>query len=190
MTAAITLLTGDRVRLTAIDPEKDAPAMAAWSRDAEFLRLLDTNPARGWTMARLKKDLEEEQGKDEPNPGVFPFLIRALADDRRLGFVSLDVPLWPHRDAWVAIALGERADWGQGYGSDAMRVLLRFAFAELNLHRVSLSVFGYNPRARRSYEKVGFVVEGAMRERLRRDGQRWDMVMMGILREDWQKANA
>jgi RimJ/RimL family protein N-acetyltransferase len=183
------LFVGERVRLAATNPEKDAAAMATWSRDAEFLRLLDSDPARGWSAAKLKNDLEEAQGKEEPKAGIFPFLIRALDGDRLLGFVSLDID-WPHRDAWVAIALGERADWSKGYGSDAMRVLLRFAFRELNLQRVSLSVFGYNPRAQRSYAKVGFVVEGVMRERLKRDGRRWDMLMLGILREDWEKVSA
>ncbi len=68
-----------------------------------------------------------------------------------------------------------------------MRALLRFAFTEVNLHRVSLAVFGYNPRALRSYEKVGFTVEGRVRQYLHRDGQWWDMVFMGILKDEWER---
>jgi RimJ/RimL family protein N-acetyltransferase len=189
-----------------MDAERDAAAIAAWSRDDEFWRLLNSDPARFWTATRLKQEMEEHQGKDQPKDTIYPFLIRALdgpsprraqglpgaggafGSDRLLGMLDLDIPEWSHRDAWVAIALGDRADWGKGYGSDALRVLLRFAFSELNLHRVSLNVFGYNPRALRSYLKVGFVVEGTQRERLRRDGRRWDMVFMGVLREEWEKA--
>ena len=59
-------------------------------------------------------------------------------------------------------------------------------FNELNLHRVSLDVFEYNPRAIRSYEKVGFVFEGRTRKFLNREGQRWDMIFMGILRSEWE----
>ena len=70
-----------------------------------------------------------------------------------------------------------------------MNVILRFAFDELNLHRVSLNVFEYNQRAIRSYEKVGFVVEGREREFLRRTGQCWDMIFMCILREEWEQKN-
>lgn len=184
------LFTGERVRLAAIDGQKDADAVAAWSRNAEFLRLFDSNPARFWTVKKFRENLEEVQGKDEPKPAEYPFVIRALADDRLLGLMDLEIPDWPHRDAWVSIGLGDRADWGQGYGTDAMRVMLRFAFIELNLHRVSLSVFEYNPRALRSYLKIGFVVEGSLRERLRRDGRRWDMLLMGVLREEWEKASA
>lgn len=61
---------------------------------------------------------------------------------------------------WVSIGIGEADCWGQGYGSDAMRVMQRYAFTELNLQRLTLSVFAYNAHARRSYEKTGFAVEG------------------------------
>ncbi len=85
----------------------------------------------------------------------------------------------------MAIALGERKFWGNGYGTDAMRVMLRYAFNELNLSRVGLIVFEYNPRAIRSYEKVGFIPEGRVRGAMLRDGKRWDFLYMGILREEW-----
>ena len=114
--------------------------MAAWSHNDEFLRLLETDPARMRTAAKIKQDTEEQQGKEQPKDNAYPFLIRALDGDRLLGMIDLFVPEWPHRDGWIGIGLGDRADWGQGYGTDAMRVLLRFAFAELNLHRVSLGV--------------------------------------------------
>jgi RimJ/RimL family protein N-acetyltransferase len=87
----------------------------------------------------------------------------------------------------VGIGLGEREFWGKGYGTDAMRIILRYAFTELNLHRVTLNVFEYNPRGVRSYEKAGFVLEGRQRGVLLREGRRWDEIYMGILREDWLK---
>ncbi|MFM8321349.1 MAG: GNAT family N-acetyltransferase [Chloroflexota bacterium] len=67
-----------------------------------------------------------------------------------------------------------------------MRVLLRYAFQELPLNRVTLNVFEYNPRAVRSYEKAGFRVEGRVRGGLNRDGKRYDMIYMGILRAEWE----
>jgi RimJ/RimL family protein N-acetyltransferase len=70
-----------------------------------------------------------------------------------------------------------------------MRLALGFAFMELNLHRVSLNVFEYNPRAVRSYEKAGFHVEGRQRQALLRNGKRWDAIEMGILREEWLEMN-
>jgi RimJ/RimL family protein N-acetyltransferase len=69
-------------------------------------------------------------------------------------------------------------------------VLLRFAFTEVNLRRVTLSVFEYNPRAIRSYEKAGFRHEGRLRKVLNKEGKRWDILLMGILREDWLERNS
>ena len=86
----------------------------------------------------------------------------------------------------MAIGIGEPDAWNKGYGSEAMRLMLRYGFEELNLNRVSLGVFSANPRGIRSYEKCGFVHEGRMREFARRDGQYWDLVFMGILREEWE----
>jgi len=179
-------LHGQRVRLAAINMDKDLAPMAAWSQDSEFLRLLQSNFARHWTAPELRQYLEDEQGTDELNPGAYFFAVRALADDRLLGTLDLMIPGWAHRDAWIGIALGDRSDWNQGYGREALRLLLRFAFVELNLYRVTLSVFGYNPRAIRAYEKLGFMHEGRQRERLRRDDQRYDLLLMGLLGSEWQ----
>jgi RimJ/RimL family protein N-acetyltransferase len=70
-----------------------------------------------------------------------------------------------------------------------MNLLLRFAFTEVNLRRVSLGVFEYNPRAIRTYEKTGFRHEGRVRQFLNKEGRRWDMLFMGIMREEWLERN-
>ena len=97
---------------------------------------------------------------------------------------------WSHGDSVVSIALGEPEYWGKGLGTEAMRLCLRYAFTELNLDRVTLWVFGYNQRAIRSYEKAGFMKEGVIRGMLAREGQRHDVHIMGILREEWLAAEA
>jgi RimJ/RimL family protein N-acetyltransferase len=89
----------------------------------------------------------------------------------------------------MGIQIGEREYWGKGYGTDALRVLLRYAFDELNLARVSLSVLEGNVRAMRSYEKCGFKYEGRERQAWAYEGRRWDEVYMGLLREEWEAMN-
>ncbi len=177
------LFEGEHVRLKAIDPDK-AEWYARCFHDSEFARLLGTRPVTPLSLQHAKDELTEA-----PKPHWFPFFFHARADDRLLGMVDLEV-LWTHRNAWVGIGLGQRADWGQGYGSDAMRLILRYGFMELNLRRVTLSVFGYNPRALRSYENVGFVLEGRQRQRIARDGQWHDVLFMGILKEEWETSNS
>jgi RimJ/RimL family protein N-acetyltransferase len=179
------LFHGQLVRLAAADSEADAEVMASWSRDSEYLRLLDSDPAMPESAKRRKASIIEWMEHERPNS--FGFMIRTLADDRLIGFVGLGGIDWPNGDGFVGIGIGKREDWGKGYGTDAMRAILRFAFAELNLHRVSLSVYAYNPRAIRSYEKAGFIVEGRLRQTVYRDGQRSDEVCMGILRQEWER---
>ena len=110
-----------------------------------------------------------------------------IEDARLIGEISLDGVQWHHGDTFIAIGIGERDYWNRGYGTDAMRVMLRYAFCELNLHRISLNVFGYNYRALSMYEKIGFQHEGRQREYLYRDGRRWDLIYMGILNSEWKE---
>jgi RimJ/RimL family protein N-acetyltransferase len=177
------LLRGDLVRLTLEDPEVMAKLISQWSADSEYSRLLDWDPARRFSIKGSQKWIEEEQEKDQCQA----FAIRTLDGDRIIGEIGLDGIFWNHGDCFVGIGLGERAFWGKGYGTDAMKIILRYAFTELNLHRVSLDVFEYNQRGVRSYEKAGFVHEGRERGVLLREGRRWDLIYMGILREDWLK---
>jgi RimJ/RimL family protein N-acetyltransferase len=114
-------------------------------------------------------------------------VVRTLAEDELIGFIAFEEINWTDRDAYVSIGIGEPAFWGKGYGSDAMCLMLRYGFTELNLHRISLTVFEQNPRGIRSYEKCGFKHEGRIREFLLRDGRRSDMLHMGILRKEWDQ---
>jgi RimJ/RimL family protein N-acetyltransferase len=179
------LLQGKLVRLVAANADKDAEQMAQWSRDSEYMRQLDTDPARPHSVKRTKEDIQKWMENESPHD--FGFMIRTLADDKLIGFIGLDGVQWTHGNTFVGIGIGEKEYRGKGYGTDALRVILHYAFTELNLHRVSLNVFEYNPRAIRSYEKAGFVVEGRQRQLLNREGRRWDLVYMGILREEWKR---
>ena len=85
------------------------------------------------------------------------------------------------------ITIGEKDAWGRGYGTEATRLMLDHAFGTLGLHRVALSVFSFNERAIRSYQKVGFAIEGRSREAIWRDGRYWDELQMSILAEEWRR---
>lgn len=177
------LLEGSLVKLTAQDSEVMAKNFARWNQDTEWLRLLDTEPPRMPSEKKWKEWLEKDLERD--NHDAHFFAICTLESQTVIGFIGLFDLFQHHGDTLVAIALGERDYWGKGYGTDAMRIMLRYAFNELNLRRVGLIVFEYNPRAIRSYEKAGFVPEGRVREVILRDGKRWDFMYMGILREEW-----
>jgi RimJ/RimL family protein N-acetyltransferase len=93
---------------------------------------------------------------------------------------------WSNGSARLALGIGAADDRRQGYGAEALGLALRYAFEELNLHRLGAEAAAYNAGALRLLEKAGFQVEVRRREALYRDGRRWDELWLGLLREEWQ----
>jgi RimJ/RimL family protein N-acetyltransferase len=179
----IDLFRGDLVRLTAEEPPAVSQAFANWNLNSELMRLLDNDPVPLWSIKKL-----EAQAEIEKNPAQWiEFMVRRLSDDCLVGFVGLFWLNPSQGEAFTGVGIGDPQLWGKGYGTDAIRLLLRYAFNELNLRRISLMAFEYNQRALRSYHKAGFVEEGRMRGVLHREGRRWDSIYMGILRDEWLK---
>ncbi|HEU5012611.1 MAG TPA: GNAT family protein [Roseiflexaceae bacterium] len=176
------LFSDTTIRLTALTRE-DLPTIARWYEDADMQRLFDARPAAPRSITDLEQWLDGQRGAHN---GVL-LGIRRQTDDALLGYVELDGILWAQRVGGLAIVIGERAERGKGYGHAAMQLALRYAFDELNLHRVQLTVFSYNTAAIRLYERLGFQREGVYREFLERDGQRHDMFLYGLLRREWKR---
>lgn len=169
------IFSGKLIRLAATLPE-DAETVALWSRDDEYLRNLDDDPVRPFG----------------PDPGNYGggrddhyFHVRTLQEDTLIGFVALFNLKWRNQTTELAIGIGDPAYRGRGYGSDALAVLLTYAFDELALHHVGLTVMAYNTAAIRAYERAGFVREGARRQVVQRGGQRHDLLCYGLLQAEW-----
>jgi RimJ/RimL family protein N-acetyltransferase len=176
------LFRGRLVRL-APSAEDDAAAFSRWSEDAEYLRALDTDYARPVSA----REFAEKSRPGHADPYTIEFRLRTLAEDRLIGFVALHSIEWNNQAAMLAVGIGEADYRSKGYGSDALQLILRYAFDELNLYRVGLDVTATNLHALRAYERAGFRREGAMRGAVLRDGRRCDRILMGILREEWQE---
>ena len=177
------IFRGELVRFTVEDPETVAKLDVSWQCDSEFVRLADNLPRQVLSQKKLKERREEDLEKGS-RPDRYVFSVRTLAEDKLIGFLSLRVNLI-HSDAWVGLGIGERDFWSKGYGTDMMKLCLRYAFLELGIQRVSLGLHAYNTRALRSYEKSGFRLEGRTRQDVFREGQHTDTLWMGILRDEW-----
>ncbi len=176
-----TLYTGSLVRLAArINPEF-AEAMARWTHDAEYMRLIDSDPAQMVSAAQVEAHIQKEKNKESR----FEFALRTIDGDKLIGEGGLNVK-WNHQHTWLGIGIGEPDYRNRGYGTDAVKLLTSYAFRELGMHRVQLGVFSNNPRAIRAYEKAGFIREVVHRGTIHRDGQRYDDHMMSILRPEWE----
>src|SRR5699024_4978861 len=99
-----------------------------------------------------------------------------------LTIINID---FKNRNTECIIDIGEKEYWGKGYGKEGLKLLLDYAFYEMNLHRVSLRVFSFNDRAIRMYTKLGFQEEGNSRQSLFRDGKWHDIMQMGILQTEY-----
>jgi RimJ/RimL family protein N-acetyltransferase len=114
-------------------------------------------------------------------------MIRAREDDRLIGKASIYWIEWSNGNGWVRLGIGSADDRRKGIGTQALRMLLRFAFAELNLFRLTAAVPEYNRGAIALLQKFGFVQEICRRKALERDGRRWDLYIFGLLNEEWQE---
>jgi RimJ/RimL family protein N-acetyltransferase len=175
------MIPGERVRLRAFEIA-DAETVWQWYQDHEF-SVLDGNiygasleTIRTFVQSMASPSYADASFGIETEEGVLIGLIR----------LKRGAPEDRHADFGIAI---ERAHWNRGYGTDATRTILRFAFEEMNLHRVSLGVLDYNTRAQRCYEKCGFRAEGRERQARFRNGHWCDRILMGILRDEFVAPN-
>jgi RimJ/RimL family protein N-acetyltransferase len=155
MTIQTQLFEGKLIRLTPIDHEKDAELQARWTNDPDFLHALGGEPARPVSPAQMKKKFEAIEKQVEESKNTFYFTIRSLEDSRLLGFVRLEWIEWTHNTGHLTMAIGDPQERGKGYGGEALRLVLRFAFDELNLYRLS-AILEDNPAGLRSSSGTGF----------------------------------
>lgn len=170
------MLIGDRVRLRAVERD-DLPRFVAWLNDPEVRsHLLMFAPL---SMADEERWFEG-LGSD-PARRVFA-IDRAHGDGwLHVGTCGLERVDLRNGSCTLGLFLGDPSERGRGVGSEAMQLLLGFAFDELRLHRVELEVFEDNERARRVYERLGFVEEGRRRQSLWKGGRWLSPVVMSLL---------
>jgi RimJ/RimL family protein N-acetyltransferase len=102
-----------------------------------------------------------------------------------VGFARLYYVEWSNGGGFIQLGIGDPNDRRHGYGTEVLRLLLRYAFDELNLYRLTAVIPEYNPGALHLFPKAGFVEEVRRRKSLNRYGKHWDLIYMGILHEDW-----
>lgn len=174
------MYTGKLVTLRAYDV-KDAAQAMAFVNDPEVKRLM--HPGIPYPIP-----FEEEKNwvlGQSAFKDAYSFAIETLEEGRYIGGCGINHIDWKNSVAIVGIFIGDKALWGKGYGTDAMAVLIRFIFEQMNINKIRLHVYAFNERAIKSYQKNGFVIEGILREEIFRDGRHYDEVVMGILKEDF-----
>jgi RimJ/RimL family protein N-acetyltransferase len=183
------LFDGELVRLNPLDHEKDPEVVAGWTHNAEYVRMTSLEPVRPLTTAQIKKQFEQIDKEMDEGRRLFHYAIRPKDDDRLIGEARIEWVEWTNSTAQVKIGLPDPSDRRKGIGSDVLRILLRFAFRELNLHHIEVVLPEYNVPALRFFEKHGFKIEVRRRQAVNRGGRRWDLISMAILRPEWEALN-
>lgn len=179
------VLEGRQVRLRPLK-ERDIPLLALWFGDSEV---------RNWThlsedppSAQTVEGHRERYHRMRDDPRQVRFCIETM-DGHPIGDLGL-LDIHPHGRAELGITIGDKAYWGRGYGADAIRTALRYAFGRLGCRRVYLITDEDNVRAHRCFEKCGFVREGLLRGHRLRHGLPLNMLMMGILHHEFESQQA
>jgi RimJ/RimL family protein N-acetyltransferase len=174
------MIEGKLVRLRPQDIE-DLDRVYGWINDREVTRHLNVR----YPASRLAEEAWIRSNTETaPSYHNVRFAIDTL-DGVHIGGINFHFVVPESRKGHLGIMIGDKRYWSQGYGTDAMRTLVRFGFEQMNLNRIELTVDAPNERAVRCYRKAGFTVEGRLRESRYARGSYDDQFIMAILREEW-----
>jgi RimJ/RimL family protein N-acetyltransferase len=176
------MLRGERVVLRTVERE-DVDRLWELLEDIEVAHRVSNSPPLFWSKARW--EAEVEGWAEEPDDTAARFVIEV--DGEVIGQCQLQKLDYYRGLCDLGISLG-RLYWGQGFGQDAVRILLRYAFRYLNMRKVCLEVLADDERAVGAYRKAGFVEEGRLRQQAWFEGAYADALVMAVLREEWKEA--
>jgi RimJ/RimL family protein N-acetyltransferase len=173
-------LTGENVELRRHD-RANYPLYARWYGDEEVWRLTS------WTARPMRRAAAEQLFEDREKSAVDDsFAIHRKGKEEPIGVISLTNIKEAEASADLSVIVGTEEARNKGLGTEAIRVILRYAFETLGLERVGLSVFDFNEPAIAAYEKLGFEREGRIRQAIRRDGEFHDAILMRMLASEWR----
>ncbi|MCQ3935544.1 MAG: N-acetyltransferase [Chloroflexi bacterium] len=181
------LFEAQDIRFGPIDHETHPAIESRWTHDAEFMRLMELKPVRPLSPAMVRRKYETIEKEMDEQKNLFYFTIRARQGDRLIGKALIEWVDWANGNGYIQIGIGEPEFRRKGCGSQALGLLLRYAFGELNLFRVTAVVPAYNQGAIRLFQKFGFMEEVRRRNALHRDGGVWDIIGFGLLNAEWRE---
>ena len=175
------MLEGHLVRLRALE-RSDVERAYTWVNDREVTQYLLLR----YPMSRTQEEKYLAEAAEQGNGYADTRLAIETKDGLHIGMCGLHHGRAEDRHASLGIMVGDKSYWSNGYGSDAVMTLLRFAFEEMNLNKVELGVFDFNERAIACYQKCGFIEDGRRREHYFQSGRYWDIIDMSVLRREYE----
>lgn len=168
-------LSSEKTALRPIALSDSSAAYLSWMNDREVTKGLETG-----IFPTTKEDLDSFLKSITASKNNVMLAIVDRESDTHIGNIKLGNINWIHRHAELGILIGEKKFWGKGHGTEACKLVVDYAFAQLNLHKVWLAVFSDNPGAYNIYHKMGFREEGRLREHVFTEGKYVDKILMSI----------
>ncbi|GAA0116094.1 GNAT family N-acetyltransferase [Clostridium senegalense] len=174
------MYSGEKVKLREYKKE-DIRKAQKYMNDPEIKKLLNSNIPYPITF----EDEERWYESLGATKDTYNFAIETLEDNQYIGGCGINKIDWKNSVVIIGIFIGDKEYWNKGYGTDAINILIRFIFEQMNIRKIKLQVFSFNERAIRAYEKCGFKREGVLRQEIFRDGRYHDEIIMGLLRQEY-----
>lgn len=174
------MYSGKLVKLRAYK-EEDIEKAVEFINDEEVKKFLDSNipfPMTKW------QEEEWVRSRKANADFTYDFAIEDLETGKYIGGCSINECDVKNRTCTIGIMIGDKDYWSKGYGSDALKVLIKFIFEEVNMNKIKLKVFSFNTRAIACYKKVGFKEEGILKKELYRNGKYHDEILMAIFKSE------
>jgi RimJ/RimL family protein N-acetyltransferase len=172
------LMEGRTVGLALMVPD-DVPVTARWNQDLEFTANIGT-PGEAHSV-EMRQEFYQKDARPRADNVVFAVVL--LTNGQLVGFGGL-FDISRALTATLFVGIGERGLWGKGLGSEATRLVCEYGFFFRNLYSIKVEVNGYNQRAIRVYERLGFRSAGRLRGVIMLNGKRYDQIIMDLLRKD------
>jgi RimJ/RimL family protein N-acetyltransferase len=174
------LLRGHAVGLALMRPE-DVPVIARWNQDLEFTASIGT-PGEAHTV-EMRQEFYQKHSR--PRHDNIEFAVILLSIGQLVGFGGLS-DISRALTATLFVGIGERGLWGKGLGTEATRLICEYGFFFRSLYSIKVEVNGYNHRAIGMYERLGFKSIGRVRGAILLNGQRYDQIIMDLLRKEFE----
>jgi RimJ/RimL family protein N-acetyltransferase len=178
-------LTGSKVYLRPLERSDLNQRYLDWLNDPEVTQYLETG-----VFPTTAQDLEKFYAGVTGSSSEVMFAVVDQESDQHIGNVKLGPINWVHHRSMFGILIGDKEFWGKGVGEETTRLMVEYAFRRLNLHRVGLVVYEEHKSAVRCYQRVGFKIEGRLREQMFQDGQYKHHLWMGLLRSEYKPVKA
>lgn len=162
-------------------------AMNRWANDPELSYLDDDGPEPVEPVPLERTRAGLRRAVESADDSIIRFAIHKREDDAFIGICMIALIDRYNKRCNIGISIGEKYQWGRGYGREAVRALLEHCFRDLGMNRVGAEIYSHNQRSLRLFAGDGFSEEGRIRQAVWKRGEYVDSVLMGLLREDWLK---